>query len=646
MTDTLLSALIVFNQILDAGNSITAFSLLLYTLTFNLRERVAQAFALLMACITLVFFGDVLVGTGAGPAEQDLWLRMQWLGIAFVPSAYLHLSDALLAATGRPSRGRRRMVVRLSYLASGAVLAAAGLTRLLVGEAVIADGTAFLAAGPLFPVFVLFLAGALSITALNLWRAHQRCLTRASRRRMRYLIAGALAPALGVFPFLTLSGGTPLRLAWPFWGTVAGVNLAVAGSLVLMAYVVAYYGVSTPDRVVKGRLFQWILRGPVVASSVLAITVIVNRLGIRMGFPNSRLVPFAMVALLLLLQYVITLIRPPIERWLFYGQDRDDVSRLQLLEARLLTTGDLRQFLEAVLNALCDLTGAPAGFVAALEGPRLELEVSVGPEEALRLLESGSPQLPPGGAEQVPGLGPVFTWEGYGLMALRNPEGGGLIGLLGLRLKDGPPTLEPGEAAHVGLLVEKAAVALTDRLLQKEVFGAVDRLVPAVEAIQRLTAAARHGGTAALTDDLAAPPREADLANLVRDALGHYWGGPRLTRSPLLRLQVVREAIQEHDGNAANALRATLRAAIERTRPEGERRFTAEWVLYNILEMKFLEGRKVRDVALRLAVSEADLYRKQRVAIEAVARAIAEMERERARPARRAARPRSPRAAE
>ncbi len=51
-------------------------------------------------------------------------------------------------------------------------------------------------------------------------------------------------------------------------------------------------------------------------------------------------------------------------------------------------------------------------------------------------------------------------------------------------------------------------------------------------------------------------------------------------------------------------------------------------MLYNILEMKFLQGRKVRDVAMRLAMSEADLYRKQRVAIEMVAQAIAEMERE------------------
>ena len=65
---------------------------------------------------------------------------------------------------------------------------------------------------------------------------------------------------------------------------------------------------------------------------------------------------------------------------------------------------------------------------------------------------------------------------------------------------------------------------------------------------------------------------------------------------------------------------------VDRVRPEGERRFTTEWILYNILEMKFIEGRKVREVASRLAMSEADLYRKQRVAVESVARAIAEME--------------------
>jgi hypothetical protein len=114
---------------------------------------------------------------------------------------------------------------------------------------------------------------------------------------------------------------------------------------------------------------------------------------------------------------------------------------------------------------------------------------------------------------------------------------------------------------------------------------------------------------------------------LGQGALTHYRGV--LNRhSPLIKLQVVQELADEYEGNSANALRALLRKAVDQVRPEGERRFTSEWILFNILEMKFIEGRKVREVASRLAMSEADLYRKQRVAVEAVARAILDMESE------------------
>ncbi len=44
--------------------------------------------------------------------------------------------------------------------------------------------------------------------------------------------------------------------------------------------------------------------------------------------------------------------------------------------------------------------------------------------------------------------------------------------------------------------------------------------------------------------------------------------------------------------------------------------------------MKFLKGQKVRDVAKRLAMSEANLYRKQKIAIEVVAKTILEMEKQ------------------
>ena len=86
---------------------------------------------------------------------------------------------------------------------------------------------------------------------------------------------------------------------------------------------------------------------------------------------------------------------------------------------------------------------------------------------------------------------------------------------------------------------------------------------------------------------------------------------------------------QEYGGNTLQGLRDVLKQAIEQLRPEGQREMTTpEWILYNILELKFLQGRRVREIARRLAMSESDLYRKQRVAIEAVAQILAEMERE------------------
>jgi len=623
-----LAALLVFNEILNAGDAITAFSLMLYSLTFNMRERVARAFAFLLACVVLGHFGDVLVGTAYSQSELELWLRLQWLAIGLMPAAYLHLTDALLAATGRPSRGRRDLAIRVGYVVGGALAVAAMFSNVVVEGVVQQGAAAYLRPGPLFYLYTVFMTVSLVISGRNLHRAYQRCLTRTSRRRMLYLMLGAIGPVLSIFPFLTLAGGLMLSLPSLFWLTQILTNIYVAASLVLMAYSVAYFGVSHPDRVVKSRLFQWILRGPVVASSVLAVTVLVNRLAEIIGLEQSRLVPFAMVASLLLLQLLITLIRPPIERWLFYGEDRADVERLQLLEERLLTSGDLRQFLESILNAVCDIHGTPSAFFAVVGPEGIDLEVAVGPGDPLKQSENIPPLVMSDGQFDVPSLGKVFNWGSYWLIPLQTPETSEMIGLLGFQARNANPDFSAEEAASLYRLLDKAAVALTDRRLQREVFGVVDRLVPQIEAIQRMRAASQFTGAESFESSAEVMHTESDLVNLVREALGHYWGGPRLLQSPLLGLRVVRQSLHDHDGNPVNALRAILRRAIDRTRPEGDRRFTAEWMLYNILEMKFLEGRKVRDVALRLAMSEADLYRKQRVAIEAVAKAIAVMERQ------------------
>jgi hypothetical protein len=120
-----------------------------------------------------------------------------------------------------------------------------------------------------------------------------------------------------------------------------------------------------------------------------------------------------------------------------------------------------------------------------------------------------------------------------------------------------------------------------------------------------------------------------DFTQLVRDALSQYWGGPKLTESPLVNLRIVSAAMKEENGNATKALRRVLGEAIKQINPDDARSFTApEWMFYNILELKIIQGQKVRDVARKLVMSESDLYRKQRAAFDEVARIVMEMERE------------------
>jgi hypothetical protein len=114
----LLSILQTINQLLSAGISITAFSLLLYALTFNLKDKVARAFAFIMACVVVVFVGESVADVVSSPRWIERWYQIQWVGIIFLPAAYVLLSDAVLATTGRPSRGRRTRLIKITFIIS------------------------------------------------------------------------------------------------------------------------------------------------------------------------------------------------------------------------------------------------------------------------------------------------------------------------------------------------------------------------------------------------------------------------------------------------------------------------------------------------------------------------------------------------
>jgi hypothetical protein len=369
----------------------------------------------------------------------------------------------------------------------------------------------------------------------------------------------------------------------------------------------------------------------VTASLALTMMTLVRRAGeLFEGARYTGFVPLVMVVTVLLFEHAVTLFSPLWERILFFGRDRAEIQLLQNIEERLLTRSDLQQFLENVLAAVRDHLQSPCAFVAALDGDELSLSVVAGNRlmlenenlnEALHLVNHNGN----GKSERH-----EFIWGDFWILPLHQRRASGdrdeilpLLGVLGIARK-ADRQLDGDQRDALWLLASRVAFALEDRRLQQRVFRSLEDLQPEMDMLQRIRAAGRYDSAVNL---LAEPVfEESDLADWVKDALTHYWGGPKLSNSPLMKLRVVQTLVTDYEGNASNALRALLRKAVDQVKPEGERRFTSEWILYNILEMKFIEGRKVREVAGRLAMSEADLYRKQRVAVEAVARAIFEME--------------------
>lgn len=621
-----LVVIVTVNQILTAGIAITAFSLFFYSLSFNLRDRVARSFAVILLCVVIVFTSEALESTSTFNDAVEFLLRLEWVGIIFLPAAYLHFSDALLVTTGRPSRGRRRIAIRLMYLISAIFLMLLSYNILLGPAVTDAYPAPHLQRTTLTEVFTIYYIGAMLWAWINFGRSFKHTITRSGKRRMIYLLAGATAPAVGSFPFLLYGSSIASQHPFIFWSTALVNNILVGGLIILMAYAVAFFGVSWPDRVVKSRLFKWIMRGPVTASVTLGVVTIVRRIGVLFGVEYSSVVPASMVAIVLLMEHSITMAAPFWERLIFFGNDRKDLILLQSLEERLVTKGDLMQFLDAILAAVRDHLQTQSAFIAAMDGEKISLLFTNGSSpflmeenlsEALEMINIGE-----NSSEDY------YSWGDHWIFPLYKQQKTDqdqpvLLGLIGTAIPKNRILLKE-QKQSLDLLLGRATFALQDRILQENVFKSLQDLQPQIDLIQKWRAIGRYDSKInLLTEDI---PPDADLANWVKEALTHYWGGPRLSQSPLMKLKIVQQSFDEHNDNPSNALRAILRKAVDSIRPEGERRFTAEWILFNILELKFIEGRKVREVASKLAMSEADLYRKQRVAIEEVARIIIEME--------------------
>jgi hypothetical protein len=612
------------NIIFSSAIIIVAFSLFLYLFANNFRNSVARSFSGLLVFLTIIYTGDVFLQRIETFTDAVIWLKFKWIGIAFIPAAYLHFSDALLRSTNAYSR-RRRVAVALAYLASGAFLLLVALTDLMVRDGFFFPIAAQFEAGPLFPLFAIFFFTLTGWGLYNIRKARNRCLTSTTRRRMTYLAIAFFAPALGVFPYLIVASfpaefSPPLLLLVNLLAKI-GVGLMI----IVMAYTVAYQGALSPDRVIKHNLVHYLLRGPLVAAVVVGLMLSVPTVERWLGLTRETMLFATVIGAIVILELVINVAKPWIDKLLFWA-DRDDLERIQEIDKRLLTTSDLRQLLENILSATCDLLQVQTGFVVAPSGGNWKIESLVGQRERVRefIATNNLKSAVENSSAHSHGF---FASDGFWLWRLHAKSRDAVIGVLGVIARAPEPDLSEREQKLVSAFAAQAELALEDRQLQQGVFAAFEQLTSEIALLQRARGKPRFvGATAAeqIEDELIRSP---DFHRAVKDAIDHYWGGPKLTENPLLQLNIVQESLDAYEGNPARALRGQIVQAIESLKPSGARSFTApEWLLYNILEFKVIQGMKVREIALKLAMSESDLYRKQKIAIQEVAKTLATME--------------------
>jgi hypothetical protein len=622
------TALITLNEIITAGIAITAFALLLYSLAFNLRDRVAMSFSLLMVIILTINAADAIAGNSNNPPVVELLMVLQWAAIIWLPAGMTLFSGALLFTTGKAIRKKLHLIP---------FLISAFFTVLLVWGRLLGDIIQDASPAPHFTptVWSALFVGYYSITLLinlnNIYRARLRTRATTTRRRISYLLFSSLALSIGSFPYLLYSSEIANQLPQVFWLVALAFNIFTGIFIVVMAYSVAFFGVTQPDRVVKNRLARWLLQGPVTAVLTLGVVTIVRRLGDRAGNPYSALVPISMVFCVLLFEYLIIIYGKKIEQKLFYGANHKDVRLLETLQERLFTHADIQQLIETTLASIRDLTRSNFAFVANVNDTQLELIAQSGVAsdqprsrffpEILVLFKQRSESLSHLAYDQYTLL-PLHSTAS--LLTDNDNNVAELIGMLGIEGFE-YDSLDEDQAESLSLLQERITMTLEDRRAQERIFLSLQALTPELERLQQLRAITRFNEEeSALLET--SNTNFGEVAQWVKNALTHFWGGPKLTENPLNELLSL-DAISDGDElSSSNQLRNVLREGIQQLRPQGSHQYTNEWLLYNILDMKFMKGMKVREIAAQLSLSEADYYRKQRVAINELTKVIMNME--------------------
>lgn len=624
----LVPVLRTISEALIAGVAISCFSVFLFLLGYLRKEVLARVFTVILALLAGIFTADAFSLTTDSIAFFSVMQLAQWSGFFLVYAGFFHFSLTILAMTGAKLRRARRLATIGAYLSAAFLVYLLLDGRIFVNPKLFASGgtiTGFADFQPWIWVWTgLILIGCITILIL----AISRTKTKTSRRRMRYLLISSIIVQLSTT--LSVFAGFRFKISalWWYWPLSVFAYLGLLSMIFLLAYAVVTFCVTWSHRVVRLRLIEWVLRGPVTASVTLILVTLVRRTAKVLAINSEGWTSLLTVLSILLLQYLITVLTPLMRRNNYSGYGREDYEMLSELENMMIFRAEMETYLESLCSVICDKLQVLGAFVVAggVSGqPESIITAGLISNEQRKAIHAYASERMAVSSELESDT--VSYANGFAYLPIEYPIAGNddpyFLALIGAAVSNGShdPSIQE--------VLLSAAVNCAQVLWQRRYYA---RTVRTLEGISENELNQRYRTVSLLNPEAGFgrgdPPLPSDVSLWVRDALTHYWGGPRLSESPLLSWRIVESETGESDGNRINALRKVLRDAIEKTRPDGEPSISLEWTLYNILVLKFIEGRKVKEIVRRLAMSEADFYRKQKVAIEEVAKLLSVAENE------------------
>jgi hypothetical protein len=483
-------------------------------------------------------------------------------------------------------------------------------------------------AGPLFPLFGLFLIAVPALAFYNLRLSWKQARSPAIQRQLTTLLWATSLAILG--------GGYANLSTWLGLDTLTLVNaLCLGAGVVLLGYGVARYNALIEGRTIGlDFLYTFLAIGLVTSFYLLAtfISYIVYD------------VPFIAFIFIIMLATVSHSLydwaRTYLDRLFYRRQYRELRANLREFAREAAPGHDLPSQLQAIVQALCRSLGPSKGFIALREAEGFAI-VAAHPTDlrgAGITVEAACPELVEGLAtEEMTSLSPPVSSPKLEGMALLVPMhyGGEQIGAVVL----GPKAMWIGYTEDdfdlLEDLAERVAGVVHSVRLQEKSVQQIDALVTEFRQRER-ELRLRMQEVLESKPPILEGVDEREVISLVEDALRHLYDYAYLGEHRLAQLFIVESYLDIREGafithlDRGKALQEVMTTALGKLKPPGPQPSLPprEWHQYVILHDSYVLGERNRDIMAKLYIGEGTFNRARRRAVRGVARALEEMERE------------------